>query len=190
MISGLIEDAFRSREELPAENLLLRQQLLVASRKVKQAKSYPWERGLLVVLASRLHGWREATLLVKPDTVLRWHREGFRLFWKRKSKSGRVPKSRLPQETIDLIIRLSNSVVERFLGGVRRECLDHVVILGEAHLRSVLTTHAAYFNSHCPHQGIQQRIPRAKESLTSGSTGNVVAFPVLSGLHHHYQRVA
>jgi len=107
MISGLVEDAFRSREELPAENLLLRQQLLVASRKVKQAKTRPWERGLFVVLASQLPRWREATLLVKPDTILRWQSEGFRLLWRRKSKAERTTRTRLPQETIDLIARMS-----------------------------------------------------------------------------------
>ncbi len=49
----------------------------------------PLERGLFVLLASNLQRWREATLLVKPDTVLRWHGEGFRLLWKRRSKAGR-----------------------------------------------------------------------------------------------------
>ena len=67
LVSGLIADAFRSREELAAENLLLRQQLIVASRKVKQPKFRPWERGLFVFLASKLRHWRGATLLVKPD---------------------------------------------------------------------------------------------------------------------------
>ena len=88
-VSWLIEDASRSREELVAENLLLRQQLIVASRKVKQPKFRPHERGLFVLLASKLRHWQSATLLVKPDTVLGWHRQRFRLLWKRKSKAGR-----------------------------------------------------------------------------------------------------
>ncbi len=100
-----------------AENLLLRQQLLVASRQVKQPKLWPWERGLFVVLASRLGHWREAALLVEPDSVIRWHREGFRVLWRRKSKSQRLPKPRLPQEVIDLIARISN---ENWLWGAQR----------------------------------------------------------------------
>jgi putative transposase len=52
-----------------------------------------------------------------------------------------------------------NSICERFLGSVRRECLDHVVILGEDHLQAVLGEYAAYFNSARPHQGIEQRVP-------------------------------
>ena len=48
-------------------------------------------------------------------------------------------------------------VGERFLGSVRRECLDHIVVLGEAHLRRVLREYVAYFNQDRPHQGIRQR---------------------------------
>ena len=52
-----------------------------------------------------------------------------------------------------------NAVCERFLGSVRRECLDHLLILGEAHLRRVLREYVAYFNTARPHQGLRQRIP-------------------------------
>ncbi len=60
----LIEDALRSREELSAEKPLLRQQLVVASRKVKRPRLRPLERGAFVLLASKLRHWREETLLV------------------------------------------------------------------------------------------------------------------------------
>ena len=84
-----------------------------------------------------------------------------------------------------------NSVCERFLGGARRECLDHIIILGEDHLRSVLLEHVgSYFNTARPHQGIGQRIPLGKRAIMSDSAGKIVAFPVLNGLHHDYQRVA
>ena len=100
---GLASDLFRTRDELLAENAVLRQQLIVASRAVKKPVFRPLERGLLVALASRLSTWRDAVLLVKPDTVLRWHREGFRLFWKHKTRPKRPRQSRLKQETVDLI---------------------------------------------------------------------------------------
>jgi len=82
VVVGLLRDLTRSRDQLIAENALLRQQLIVASRKVKRPVFKPHERGLMVLLAAIVCGWRDAVLLVKPETILRWHREGFRLFWK------------------------------------------------------------------------------------------------------------
>ena len=83
-----VMDLARSKPQLVAENVLLRQQLIVLNRLVKRPRYTPAERGLFVFLASKLQSWKEALLIVKPETVLRWHREGFRLFWKRKSRAG------------------------------------------------------------------------------------------------------
>ena len=85
-----------------------------------------------------------------------------------------------------------NAICERFLGSVRRECLDHLLVLGEAHLRRVLREYVAYFNTARPHQGLQQRIPVAMEVrlLRPVTGGTVRAIPVLGGLHHTYRRVA
>jgi putative transposase len=79
MVQGFVQDLLRSPQELIAENVALRQQLIVAARKVKRPNFGPLDRGLLVALASILPRWRDALLLVKPETVLRWHRQGFRL---------------------------------------------------------------------------------------------------------------
>jgi putative transposase len=75
---------------------------------------------------------------------------------------------------------------------VRRECTDHVLVLGEAHLRRVLREYVAYFNRDRPHQGIRQHIPgdAAASPMHPGSVGKVRAVPVLGGLHHAYQRAA
>jgi hypothetical protein len=62
----------------------------------------PQDRGVLVLLASRLRTWREALLIVKPDTLLSWHRQGFRLFWRHRSKAN-TRQPRVPQEVIALI---------------------------------------------------------------------------------------
>ncbi len=85
-----------------------------------------------------------------------------------------------------------NALCERFLGSVRRECLDHLVVLGEAHLRRVLREYVAYFNTARPHQGLQQLVPEPPgvHALRSGVVGPVRALPVLGGLHHTYQRAA
>jgi hypothetical protein len=117
IITGLVGDAQRSRQELVAENMMLRQQLIVASCKVKQPRFRPQERGLPVFLSSIVRHWREAVLLMKPDTIRRWHREGFRLLWSRKSKSGRVRRSPLAKETIELIERMAR---ENRLWGAER----------------------------------------------------------------------
>ena len=78
------------------------------------------------------------------------------------------------------------------MGSVRRECLDHILILNTAHLRRVLSEYVRFFNHSRPHQGIKQRVPAAAhvsgDSLRT--TGAVVAFLVLGGLHHEYKRVA
>jgi len=308
---------------------------------VKRPHCTPADRTLLVSLASRVRLWRHARLIVQPDTLLRWHRQGFRLFWRRKSRAATSPrKAKVAAETIALIramaaanhlwgaerirgellklnIRVAkwtvqkymrgahslrrsgqtwatflhnhahaiwacdflpatdllfrqvyaffiielatrrvvhvavtrhpsdawaahqlraatperaaptylirdndsifgpdfarvaaasgieilrtpyraprtNAFCERFLGSVRRECLDHRLILGEVHLRRALRAYVAYFNGARPHQGIDQQVPAgvAPTHGGAGSRGPIVATPVLVGLHHAYQRVA
>jgi putative transposase len=103
LVSGFVADLFRSRNNLLAENALLRQQLIVASRKVKQPQFRPLERGLVVALSAMVKNWQSAIVLVKPDTVLRWHREGLRLLWGRKSRTTKQRQPRINAETIALI---------------------------------------------------------------------------------------
>jgi putative transposase len=83
----------------------------------------------------------------------------------------------------------ANAVCERFLGSVRRECLDHLLVLGERHLRRVLREYVASFNQARPHQGIGQAIPQRATPLEQPAHGGgrVVAIPVLGGLHHDYR---
>jgi hypothetical protein len=95
VVGGLLRDVVRSREELIAENTLLRQQLLVAARTVKKPRFTRYERGLLMVLARLVPRWRDALLVVKPETILRWHRDGFRLFWRARSRPPEVSASRI-----------------------------------------------------------------------------------------------
>jgi hypothetical protein len=340
---GLICDLVRTKPQLVLENALLRQQLIVLNRSVKRPYFTPADRGRLIVLASRLPSWRETLLIVKPETLLRWHRAGFRRFWKWKSRTT-IRESKLAPETIALIKELAtnnrlwgadrirgellklginvakrtiqrsmrhghpsrprgqtwatflhnhandiwacdflqvtdlyfrplfaffimelgsrrivhvgvtrtptdqwvaqqlreatpfgvapnyligdndgkygshvaavaagtgiellrtlgtlwvkapraNAVCERVLGSVRRECLDHILVVGEAHLWRVLSAYVRYFNRSRPHQGIAQRIPEAEVNAGAigSTTGKVRAFPVLGGLHHDERRVA
>ena len=86
----------------------------------------------------------------------------------------------------------ANAVCERFLGSVRRECLDHVLILGDKHLRRVLVEYVRYFNHGRPHQGLGQRVPARPDPAGASvrTNGPVLAVPILGGLHHEYRRAA
>lgn len=83
------------------------------------------------------------------------------------------------------------AVCERFLGSVRRECLDHMFILSERQWYRVLQEHVTFFNAARPPQGLQQQIPvNLRASMEEKREGKIVVIPVLSGLHHDYRRAA
>jgi transposase InsO family protein len=337
-VLGTLADLTRSKPELVAENALLRQQLIVLPRSVKRPKLSRTDRPVLVLLASRVRAWRQALLIVKPDTLVRWHRQGFRLFWRHKSEvtthTPRVPAEtialiaemathnrlrgaerirgellklgiRLSKRTIqkylrrarpprprgqkwstflrnhtpgiwacdfvavsDLFFRpiyafvlielasrrlshvgvtrhpsdawvaqqlreatpfdqrpsylirdndtkfgpalaraaassgievlrtpyrapLANAICERFLGSLRRECPDQLLILNQRHLLRVLPAFVAFYNGARPHQGSGQRLPAgAAARAPAQDAGHIVAVSVLGGLHHDYRRAA
>jgi putative transposase len=101
-----LTDLGRSKSELIAENALLRQQLIILKRQVKRPACMKNDRFLLVLLARMVRTWQQSLLIVQPDTLLRWHRELFRLYWKRKSK---VPthQPKVAAETIALIRQMA-----------------------------------------------------------------------------------
>jgi hypothetical protein len=76
--------------------------------------------------------------------------------------------------------------VERLIGTLRRECLDRMLIFGEAHLRQVLSAYATYYNDIRTHLALGKDTPRGRIVQRSG---NIIAIPILSGLHHHYVRM-
>lgn len=331
-------DLTRRKADLIVENALLRQQLIVLHRQIQKPAFTQSDRLWFVLLASRVKNWKESLLVCKPDTLLRWHRQGFRLFWEFKSRHrGGRPKLALeaitliqqmaqenrlwgaerirgellklgfsvakrtiqkyilcvrppkpPSQTwatflknhakdiwacdflpvMDLffrpiwaffIVELSsrrvvhfgvtraptdewvaqqlreatpfgqaprflirdrdskygktftrvavgtsieilktpyrapqaNAICERFLGSVRRECLDHILVAGELLLYRVIREYVAYFNRARPHQGIEQQIPEGSPSVPEKpGKAKIIAFPVLNGLHHDYRTAA
>lgn len=336
---GAAGDVTRTRSQLLVENALLRQQVIVLRRSMTRPRLHRGDRLLLVLLARLTSRWWEVLHLVNPETLLRWHRDLFKIIWRRKCLPKGQPKRLAPElviliqamakdnvlwgaerlrgELLKLGIRLSkrtiqkymrrvrppgkrgqtwrtflrnhrsdiwacdflqlydvlfrpifalffvvhgtrevvhfnvtrhptdasvaqqlrettpwghaprylvrdnddkfgkrftavaegtgievvripprspnlNSICERFLGSVRRECLDHVVILSERQLRRVLKEYVEnYFNSARPHQGLNQRIPSAAKPRSVAPVGDkVVAFPILGGLHHDYRLAA
>jgi transposase InsO family protein len=325
--------AFRGRKNLVAENLALRHQLMVIRRQVKRPRLTNADRSLWVILRRFWPDWDKALVLVKPATVISWHREGFRLYWKWKS----LPKGGRPcidRETRELIRRLwlenptwgsphimaelaklgihvSDSTVRKYkprfrkppsqtwktflknhvddivaidffvvptitfrllyvfivmsrdrrrilhfnvsespsarwtgqqvietfpyetapkyllrdrdgiysanfvrrvrsmnikqvvtarkspwqnayierMGSIRRECLDHIIVINEAHLRRILREYFMYYHKSRTHMGLNNDcpIPRA---VQPPELGQVFATPVLVGLHHEYRRRA
>ena len=111
----------------------------------------------------------KAITIIRPETLVRWHRAGFRRYWRWKSRSlGGRPKiaaelralirdcvygaavtrrlRRIRDKPIASGSPWQNGFAERLIGSIRRECVDHVIVLGEAHLRRILTKYAAYYN--------------------------------------------
>jgi len=339
LLLGTLTDLARSKSELVAENAFLRQKLIILHRPVKRPACPKTDRMSLVLLASIVRTWKQVLVLVQPETLLRWHRQGFKLLWKYKSRAASLTP-RISAETVALIQKMArenrlwgaerirgellklsihvskrtiqkymravrttrprgqtwstflhmhaqqiwvcdflpvtdlffhslfaffiielhsrrvihvgvtrsptdawtaqqlreatafgvspkylirdneskfgvtfgrvaktsgieilktpyhapraNAICERFLGSVRRECLDHLLILHERQLQRVLNAYVAYFNQARPHQGIQQQIPEQKAGSVPAqhASGKVISFPVLGGLHRDYRRSA
>jgi putative transposase len=82
-----------------------------------------------------------------------------------------------------------NPYCERVIGTLRRACLDHVIVVGEQHLRRILRKHLEYYHGSRTHLalGKDAPLPRERESIDGG---NVVALPMVGGLHHRYTRRA
>src|SRR6202163_3135014 len=105
-LGTLVRLGLTPRAQLAAENLFLRKQLaLYQERRTKPRRPDPATRVALVLL-SRLLDWRAMLTVVKPDTLIRWHRQGWRLFWRWKSRPGRPP---IPADLQRLIVTMARA---------------------------------------------------------------------------------
>ncbi|MCH7601928.1 MAG: transposase [Planctomycetes bacterium] len=323
------------RSTLHLEILALRHQLSVLQRTNKRPRLRSSDRILWAWLFRLLPHWRSCLVIVKPDTVVKWHRQGFKLYWRWLSRAKRTGRPKVPLEVRELIRRMShdnstwgvprikdeltllgihvaestirkyrvrgkkppsqtwrsflknhvkdiaaidfftvhtigfrvlycfivlrhdrrrivhinvtthptaawtaqqiinafpfddapkylirdhdgiygnhfhhrlkhmgieevviaprspwqNPFVERVIGSIRRDCLDHVIVLNEVHLIRILTEYSNYYHTARPHQSLDHNapLPRTVEPL---GQGQVVADPILGGLHHRYRRAA
>jgi transposase InsO family protein len=327
-----VVDLFKSRSRLEAENLFLRHQLNIALRQApSRMRLGSSDRALLVLMTKLWPNLVRLARVVQPATILRWHRMGFRAFWRWKSRN-RAGRPKVDPELRDLIRRMSkenplwgaprihgellmlgfqvaqstvskymirgrnppsqswktflrnhsdaiaaidmcvvptvtfellfaflvlghgrrqllwfevtrhptaewlarqiteafpwasaptclvrdndrayghvfqrrvmamgirdrpisprspwqNGHMERLIGTLRRECLDQMLILGEAHLRRILTMYASYYNESRTHLSLRKNTPLGRAIQRYG---NIAATPVLSGLHHRYTRI-
>jgi hypothetical protein len=279
--------AFRSRASLEAENMILRHQLNVLQRKSSKRPTFGMLDRLIFAglyrLAPKVLG---ALAIVKPETVIKWHRAGFRSYWRWKSRrrGGRptvapeirkliremsianslwgaprihgellkigidigqtsvakyMAKRRDPPSqgwrtflrnhadgiaAMDLfgweqaprylirdrdgaygevfIRRLrsmgirdrptsprspwENGYAERLIGSIRRECLDHVVVFSERHLRHLLLSYMKYYNGARTHLSLEKDAPFSR---AVDRAGHILCRPILGGLHHQYARI-
>src|SRR3982751_2217973 len=106
---GLLSSFFKTSAELRLENLALRQQLGVLRRSApKRLRLTPADRVFWVGMKRVWSRWQDALMIVKPETVLAWHRKGFRLFWTWKIRHGKPGRPAVPKEIQDLIRKSVN----------------------------------------------------------------------------------
>ena len=103
-------------------------------------------------------------------------------------------KDRIESMGIDEVLTaprspLQNPFAERIIGSIRRECLNHVIVLGEVHLKRILTLYFAYYHDVRPHLSLNRNSPTPRE-VEPPCQGTVVSTPQVGGLHHRYSRAA
>ena len=130
--------------------------------------------------------WRQ---LIQATT---WGQKPRHLLRDRDAVCGREFRQRARRIGIDAIVTPmasphANAVIERFIGTLRRECLDHLIVLDKQPLRSVLTEFVGYYNLDRPHRTLRLETP---VPVLRSAEGSVRSRPVLGGLHHVYERVA
>ncbi|MFT7463846.1 MAG: putative transposase [Pseudohongiellaceae bacterium] len=100
---SLAQALLKSRQRLLLENLALRQQVAVLRRGVKRTKLDDQDRIFWITTVQLLDTWREALHIVQPDTVVQWHRRGYRCYWRRKSKARKIGRPTIGWELVHLI---------------------------------------------------------------------------------------
>ncbi len=96
-----------SQAALAAENLALRQQLALLEQRSKRPRLRIRDRILWVWLSRLWLGWRSVLVIVEPETVVRWHQQGFQLYWRWKSRRGKPGRPKIAHDIRELIRRIS-----------------------------------------------------------------------------------
>ena len=112
----------------------------------------------------------------------------------RDTSYGQIFRDRVQAMAIEEVVAAprspwQNAYVERIIGSIRRECLDHVVVFDERHLRRVLSAYFRYHHRSRTHLSLDKDCPEPRP-IQPPSAGTVVAFPQVGGLHHRYERRA
>jgi putative transposase len=112
ILIGTLRSVLKSRRDLALENLAQRQQVAVLKQAHPRPKLSDGDRFFWSLVSRFWSGWRDMLHVVRPDTVVRWHRQGFRYYWRWKSRRPGRPK--MDREVIKLIRRLSGRDVNCF----------------------------------------------------------------------------
>jgi transposase InsO family protein len=112
----------------------------------------------------------------------------------RDSIYGEVFKERIRAIGIEEVITAprspwQNPFAERLIGSVRRDCLNHVIVLGEAHLRRILVRYFRYYHKYRTHLSLEKDAPEPR-AIQAADLGDVIEISEVGGLHHHYERRA
>ncbi len=126
LLVRLVGLLFRSHTGLLVENMALRHQLSVLQRTARRPRLKARDRIFWVCLSRIWTDWRSALVIVKPETVITWHRQGFKLYWRWKSRTGKPGRPRVDPEIRELIRRISR---ENPLWGSPR-IRDELALLG------------------------------------------------------------
>jgi len=185
LVFGFIVDLFRSRAALEAEILVLRQQIIVLRRrKPARLPFMPTDKLVLGWVCRVFPNARDALAIVRPKTVVRWHRAGdcvySAAFIRCVRAMGIRDRPTAPQSP------WQNGYAERLIGSIRRDCLDHVVVFGERHLRHLLGSYLNYYNDARTHLSLNKDAPASRAVQ---NVGRIVPNPHLGGLHHQYVRI-
>ncbi len=217
LLGAIIANLFKSQRRLEAENLFLRHQLNIALRRaLHRPRLRDSDRAVMVWLTGLWPSLTRLARVVEPDTILRWHRAGFRAYWRWKSR-GRPGRPKIERDAVygDIFIRRlqamgirdrpiaarspwQNGYAERLIlahlldkiaqlsCSIRRDCLDYVVVFGERHLRHLLESYQRYYNEARTHLSLSKDAPAPRAVQAVGS---IIAKPFLGGLHHQYVRI-
>ena len=238
----------RSRNEQTLVELALRQQLAIYAQRRPRPRITPVDRSFWILLSRFWPGWKDTLIFVQPEPVVRWHRAGFRLYWRSISQrgSGRPPvsaelrglirrfatengwgarKVHAELEKLGFTISLAtvsrylihdndsifstrlieaighlgleskptayrspwqNGTAERWVGTVRRELLDHVIVLDERHLRRLLREYVDYYNDDRVHTPLRDSPTGRPTEDRPSLDARIVGLPRVGGLHHRY----
>ena len=139
LLVASVSAILRTRAALQLENIALRHQIGVLQRSAKKRPKLNAADRLLWVWLSRVwRGWRSALVIVKPDTVVAWHRKGFRMFWTWKIRRGKPGRPAVPREVCELIRRMSRENPRWGAPRIHGELLKLGIDIGETSVSKYL----------------------------------------------------
>jgi transposase InsO family protein len=199
-VLAVLASPFKSKLRLEAENAVLRHQLNVVRRRLPgRVRLTNHDRWFFIQLYRWFPSILQVLTIIRPETLVRWHRAGYRCYWRWKSRplggrpspstwsnGGGRPAMGIRDTPTAPASPWQNGFVERLIGSIRRECVDYIIVLSEMHLRRVLKSYADYYNCVRTHRSLNKDAPVTRQIQRIGS---IKSHAIMGGLHHRYARV-